>query len=93
MYEIEFTYREDVCWIPATYPPGVPHYDAQVQVWEVKRGKIDYGTFELKELIAKFGGTYTKGLCYEDEPIYLIKKALKIQREEKVEETLKSLGG
>jgi hypothetical protein len=67
-YVIQFSYNDEFCMIPATYPPGCPHYDATITVYQIKNGK--------RELLGEpFGGTFTGGKCYEDEPGYLVRRA------------------
>jgi hypothetical protein len=67
-YIIHFSYNNGWCTIPATNPPGCPHYDATITVYQIQDGK--------KELLGEpFGGTFTDGKCYEDEPGYLVRKA------------------
>jgi hypothetical protein len=69
-YVIKFVYNDSFCTIPATNPPGRPHYSATITVYEVKDGDT--------VVIGKpFSGTYTAGKCYEDEPTGLIDQAKK----------------
>ena len=67
-YVIRFDYDDSWWTIPATYPPGPPHYDATITVYQIKDGK--------KEVLGEpFVGFFTDGKCYEDEPGYLVRKA------------------
>lgn len=67
-YCIEFTYFTVGTWVPATMPPGEPHYPAKIRVYKIYRGS--------KVLIGReFDGIYTHTECFENKPEDLIKKA------------------
>lgn len=71
-YIINFVYNTSYCTIPATNPPGQPHYGATITVYEIIDGK--------KQIIGEpFGGTYTEKGCFEDAPDYLIKIAKELK--------------
>jgi hypothetical protein len=63
-YTVKYEYG-GFCSVPATYPPGAPHYGAVVSVW---RGGRQVGTNIL--------GTYVPGGCFEDVPSEWVAKAL-----------------
>jgi hypothetical protein len=81
-YQIHFTVPNPCsAAVPATIPPGVPHYDAEIMVYRVTEVLAQHAP-NLKDearLLTPVGkpfiGVYTAGLCYEDKPEYLVKKA------------------
>lgn len=67
-YVIHFAYNDGYARVPATNPPGAPHYDATITVSRVIDGKeVQIGK--------PFGGTYVEGGCFEDASDYLVKLA------------------
>lgn len=75
-YIINFVYNTSYCTIPATNPPGQPHYGATITVYEIIDGK--------KQIIGEsFGGTYTEKGCFEDAPDFLVKNAKKLRTQGK----------
>jgi hypothetical protein len=76
-YIINFVYNTSYCTIPATNPPGQPHYGATITVYEIVDGK--------KQRIGEpFGGTYTEKGCFEDAPDYLVKTAKEKSTRQKI---------
>lgn len=72
-YIIKFLYNSQYCMIPSTYPSGQPHYSAIIEVYKIIDGK--------EKIMGKsFGGIYTSNGCFEDDPKYLIKEALKLEK-------------
>jgi hypothetical protein len=71
-YVIDFDYSTDYATIPLTNPPGQPHYNAEITVYEIVDGN--------KKQLAIFGGQYTANGCFEDDPKYLVDKAKQITK-------------
>jgi hypothetical protein len=69
-YIVDYEYNPDYSEVPLTNPPGTPHYDATITISEVVDGR-------KKAVGSPFGGKYTLGGCYEDDPSTLIESALK----------------
>jgi hypothetical protein len=71
-YVIDFDFDNSYYLVPATNPPGQPHYQATITVYQIVDGK--------KIIIGEsFDGQYTEKGCFEDDPKYLIDKARKNQ--------------
>lgn len=68
-YEIEFKYSTGGAMIPATMPPGCPHYAARITVYRMGKG----GAREKVGLT--FDGYFTGGKCWEDQLEPLVEKA------------------
>lgn len=67
---IEAEYDESWATVPATNPPGQPHYSAMIKVSEVLDGE--------QRLIAQIDdGTWTPNGCFEDDPLMLTELALR----------------
>ena len=69
LYVIKFVYSTNTYTIPATYPPGPPHYDAEITVTEVRSNA-------MVEVCPPWRGYYTARKCYEDEPAAVVRQAL-----------------
>jgi hypothetical protein len=69
LYIIKFVYSTDVYSTPAIYPPGPPHYDAEITVTEVHSNA-------MVEVCPPWRGYYTARKCYEDEPAAVVRQAL-----------------
>lgn len=74
-YIIDFEYYTGSCMVPATNPPGKPHYAATITVYQIIDGK--------KVMIGKpFDGQYIPGGCFEDASDYLVEKAKNLAKGE-----------
>ena len=69
LYVIKFVYSTNTYTIPATYPPGPPHYDAEITVTEVRSNA-------MVEVCPPWRGYCTARKCYEDEPAAVVRQAL-----------------
>lgn len=69
LYIVKFVYATDTYTIPATYPPGPPHYDAEITVTEARSNA-------MVEVCPPWRGYYTARKCYEDEPAAVVRQAL-----------------
>ena len=69
LYIIKFVYDTDVYMTPATYPPGPPHYDAEITVTEVRSNA-------MVKVCQPWRGYYTARKCYEDAPEAVVRQAL-----------------
>lgn len=56
--------------VPATYPPGQPHYEATIMVFRISK----HGKHEAIGI--SFSGTWTPNGCTEDDPEKLVDQAL-----------------
>lgn len=75
-YSITFHYRTDAYLIPATYPARCPHYQSKTAIYRL--------SVTNRFLVCKpFDSEFTDGKCYEDEPVGLVRRALKVQTDEK----------
>lgn len=70
-----YDYCTDYYMIPATLPPGEPHYSATITVYEVIKG-------EKIKVCEPFSGQYIEKGCFEDAPESLVQQALKIKEQE-----------
>lgn len=67
-YIVRYDYDDRYATVPATNPPGKPHYDATITVYRLV-GK--------REIVGwPFAGTYVEGGCFEDVPENWVKIAL-----------------
>lgn len=69
LYIIKFVYDTNAYTVPATYPQGPPHYDAEITVSEVRSNAVI-------EVCPPWRGYYTARKCYEDEPAAVVRQAL-----------------
>lgn len=81
-YGVHYTYNPSWCTIPATSPPGDPHFEAQIQIWRNMR-KFDDGRYAIDAGSSKvgdsFAGTYVEKGCFEDRPNDLVIRALGLE--------------
>jgi hypothetical protein len=73
MYLIKYDVDFSSAFVPMTYPPGAPHYDATITVYQ-----IYHWVDKSKDTVlngASFPGTYVKDGCFEDRPEDHIRKA------------------
>ena len=77
-YAVEYQVCDEGCMVavPATYPPGQPHYAARVKVFEIKSG-------ERTPIGKEFGAEWTPKGCFEDDPHWLVQLALRIALDKK----------
>jgi hypothetical protein len=61
--------------IPATWPPGEPHYGCTVRVYA-----ISSDVTKASKHVAEFEAQWTKEGCWEDDPLMVVGRALKWTR-------------
>jgi len=67
-FVIRFEYNDAVYMRPSTFPEGVPHWDAKINIFKIVNGKrIQVGK--------EFTGYFTDDKCWEDSSFLLTKKA------------------
>jgi hypothetical protein len=69
-FVVQFDVNESFVSRPATFPEGVPHYDAVITVFKVVDGKME-------KVCPAWSGEFTDGKCYEDKLSDLVAMALK----------------
>lgn len=69
-YVIEYRYARSCASVPMTYPPGQPHYPAEITVFRVINGSG-------QKIGKSFRGQYTDLGCFEDDPKMLVEYAIK----------------
>lgn len=75
-YTVVYSYNDCISSSPATFPPGPPHYQAQIVVFELRDGK--------RVAVGKsMQGIYVSKGCWEDLPVDWIKLAIREEAEAK----------
>jgi len=75
-FMVTYDYTTEHCFVPATNPPGEPHYDAKVMVFKIGNGKrVQVGE--------KMSGTYVEKGCFEDVPAEYVRRALEFESKKK----------
>jgi hypothetical protein len=65
-YRVEYTFNQSFSSVPATIPPGQPHYSARITVYR------DGQKVNKNPIL----GTYVPQGCFEDVPVEWVKRAL-----------------
>lgn len=80
-YMVKYIYDPTFCMVPMTNPPGFPHYDATITVYQKTLVNNKYKYIQIGEPMM---GQYVSGGCFEDVPEDYIKHALSLESKNKL---------
>lgn len=76
-YIVKYVYYSRSFTVPATWPPGSPHYAAKIYVYKVVNCRCFFKTEDTVQIGKEITGTYVESGCFEDSPAEYVKTAIK----------------